>query len=103
MPTKKRYRQLKFEINELQSHYEMVFLSFKLNRHEVTGFLNGSSADWTFQSNSPEFLKIIPSGKLFKYALWVGRVPKEITKIYNGIEEAAIKAGFDIMEKEEAV
>ena len=101
MPTRKRYRQLKFNIVELQYHYEMVFLSFKLNQHEVKGVLNGSTTDWTFQSTSPAFLKIVPSGKLSKYALWIGRVPKQINKIYDGISDAAIKAGYDITEKEE--
>ena len=100
MPTRKRYSQLKFDIDSLQYHYEMVFLSFKINQHEVKGVLNGSSTDWTFQSNSPVFLKIVPSGKLSKYALWPGRVPRQINKIYNGIADAAIKAGYDITEKE---
>jgi hypothetical protein len=103
MPGRKRYRQLKFDIDILQHHFEMVFLTFKLNQHEVKGVLNGSSTDWTFQSGSPAFLKIVPSGKLSKYALWFGGVPRQIHKIYNGIGDAAIKAGYNLAEKEELV
>jgi hypothetical protein len=103
MPAKKRYRQLKLDLDVLQHHYEMVSLSFKLNHHQIKGILNGSATDWTFQSNSPAFLKIIPSGKLHKYALWLDRVPRQISKIYNGIWEAAVRAGYDIAEHEEII
>jgi len=48
-------------------------------------------------------LKVVPSGKLSKYALWIDGIPKQINKIYNGIGEAAIKAGYDIAEKEEMI
>jgi hypothetical protein len=85
----------------MQYHYEMVPLAFKVNQHVIDGVLNGSAADWTFQSRSPAFLKIVPSGKLSKYALWLNHVPKQINKIYHGITEAALKAGYDIIEKEE--
>jgi hypothetical protein len=101
MPARKRYRQLRLEIDELAYHYEMVRLSFKLNRREVNGILNGSASDWTFESNNPAFLKIIPTGRLSKYAFWLNGVPKQLNKIYKGIWEAAIKAGCDIAEKED--
>jgi len=103
MPARKRYKQLKLETDAYQYHYEKLHLSFKLNQHTIEGILNGSASDWTFQSNSPAFLKQIPSGKLSKYALWVDEVPRQISKIYNGIWEAAIKVGYDIAEKEELI
>jgi hypothetical protein len=102
-PPKRRYRQLKLDIDVLQHHYEMVSLSFKLNQYQVSGILNGSASDWTFQSDSPAFLNIVPSGRLSKYALWLDRVPRQISKIYNGIWEAAIKQGYDIAEPEEVL
>lgn len=103
MPARKRYRQLKLDMDLLQDHYEMVPLSFKLGHHQIRGILNGSATDWTFQSDSPAFLRIIPSGRLSKYALWIDHVPRQISKIYNGILESAIKAGYAIAEKEEMV
>ena len=101
MTARKRYRQLKIQIDELTYHYEMVILSFKINKYEINGILNGSATDWIFHSDSPAFLKIIPSGRLSKYSLWIDHVPKDISKIYNGVEEAALKAGYDIADKEE--
>jgi len=103
MPTRKRYRQLRLELDLLDHHYEMVPLSFRLNHHQIKGILNGSASDWTFQSDSPAFIKIVPSGKLHKYALWTEGVPSQISKIYNGIWESAIKAGYDIAEIEEII
>ena len=101
MPTRKRYRQLKFAIDELQGHYDCVLLFFKLNGQEVHGVLNGSVLDWTFESYSAAFLKIVPSGRLHKYALWFDSVPKQLNKVYWGIWEAATRAGYAITEKEE--
>ena len=103
MPARKRYRQLRLDLDVLEHYYEMVPLSFRLNHHQVKGILNGSASDWTFQSESPAFLKIVPSGKLHKYALWTGLVPGQISKIYNGIWESAIKAGYDMAENEEII
>lgn len=99
---RKRYRQLRFEIDQLEDHYHMVCLRFKINRQEVSGLLNGSITDWMFESKSDAFLKIVPSGRLCKYALWCDGVPKQINKIYKGVWEAAMKAGYDLLEKEEA-
>lgn len=103
IPVRKRYRQLRFEIDDLHFHYEMVFLRFKINRDEVVGILNGSVTDWLFQSDSPAFLKIVPSGKLFKYALWTNGIPKQLDRIYKGLSDAAFKAGYDLTEKEEVL
>lgn len=100
MPVRKRYRQLKFEIDEQQDHYEGVLLRFRLNREEVTGLLNGSITDWVFQSDSPAFLKFVPSGRLCKYALWYDRIPQQVNRIYKGMWEAALKAGYELSEKE---
>lgn len=99
--TEKKYRQLKFEIDELQDHYEMVVLRFKLRRHEITGLLNGSVTDWIFESDSAAFLKIIPSGKLCKYAFWGNGLPKQLNEIYKGVLGAALKAGYNLIESEE--
>jgi hypothetical protein len=100
MPGRKRYRQLKFEIDEPQDHYEAVLLRFSINRDKVKGLLNGSITDWVFQSDSPAFLKVVPSGRLCKYALWYDRIPRQLNMIYKGMWEAASKAGYDLSEKE---
>ena len=101
MTTHKRYRQLKLDIAVLRDQYEGVALSFSLNRQPVTGILIGSWTDWVFYSSSPAFLRYLPSGRLHKYTLWTGPVPRCISKLYNGILESALKAGYDISEKEE--
>jgi len=100
MRTYKKYKQLKLGIDFLQDQYDTVGLSFKLRQRQVTGILNGSTADWIFQSSSPAFLKRIPSGALTKYAVWIDTVPKDISLVYNQISEAALKAGYDMNEKE---
>jgi len=103
MPAYKKYKQLKLAIDSLQDHYNMVSLSFKLHQKPVTGVLNGSALDWSFESESPVFIKYIPSGMLRKYSLWTDKVPKNISQMYNAISDAALKAGFDLSEKEELV
>ena len=84
----------------MEEHYQGAFLYFRLNRHPIEGILKGSMTDWTFYSQSPAFLKQVPSGRLKKYALWYDSVPREISKLYNGILESALKAGYPIDEKE---
>jgi hypothetical protein len=100
MRVAKRYKQLKLSVDSLQGHYDRVYLSFRLNSHYIRGILNGNSVDWVFQSDSPAFVKRIPSGVLYKYALWTDDIPKDIGKVYNGILEAALKVGYDLNERE---
>jgi hypothetical protein len=100
MPPTKRYKQLKLGMDSFLYHYDSVVLSFTINRKPVCGILKGNAVDWMFQSDSPAFLKLIPSGILNKYALWWDVIPKNIDKVYNGILEAAFKAGYDLVEKE---
>jgi hypothetical protein len=100
MPPSKRYKQLKLGMDSFQYHYDSVVLSFTINRKPVCGILKGNSVDWMFQSDSPAFLKLIPSGTLNKYAIWWDAIPKDINKVYNGILEASFKAGYDLCEKE---
>ena len=84
----------------MEEYYEGICIHFRLNRHPVEGILKGSITNWVFYSQSPAFLKQVPSGRLKKYALWYDTIPKDITKLYNGILEAALKAGYPIDEKE---
>ncbi|MCU7551721.1 hypothetical protein OCK74_21550 [Chitinophagaceae bacterium LB-8] len=98
MPTSKRYKQLKLGVDSFRSHYQSVVLSFTIKRKSVSGILKGNRVDWMFQSDSPAFLKLVPSGILNKYALWWDMVPKDLDKVYNGIFEAAFKAGYDLCE-----
>jgi hypothetical protein len=100
--TQKKYKQLKLSMEFYQNHYGGLFLSFKLGRKTIDGILYGDTHDWFFQSSTPDFLYIIPSGILKKYALWIGEVPKEISTIYNSIIDAAFKAGYNMLEKEES-
>jgi hypothetical protein len=100
MRTLKRYKQLKLGVDSVRYHYSGIFLSFALNRKPVCGILKGNSLDWMFQSDSPAFLKQIPGGVLNKYALWWDHIPKDLDKIYNGILEAAFKAGYNLCEKD---
>lgn len=97
----RRYKQLKLGIEPYRDQFNTLMLSFRLGKHIVHGVLNGAPYDWYFQSNSSAFLKHIPSGVLYKYALWYNQVPKNISAIYNNIMEAALRAGYDLMEKEE--
>lgn len=97
----KKYKQLKFEMHALKDRYGEVVLSFKISGREITGVLKGSAADWKFESQSLLFLQQLPSGVLYKYMFWPDGVPKHIGKIYTGIEESALKAGYDLAEKEE--
>ena len=96
----RRYKQLKLGIEPYREQYNHLFLSFRLGKHTVQGVLNGACHDWYFESLSPAFLKQIPSGVLYKYTLWYDRVPNNISSIYNNILEAALRAGYDLMEKE---
>ena len=96
----RRYKQLKLGVDSFQYHCHCVVLCFSIKRKPVCGILKGNSVDWMFQSDSPAFLKLIPSGILHKYALWWDAIPKDIDKVYNGILEAAFKAGYDLCDKE---
>ena len=100
MPPSKRYKQLKLGVDSFRSHYHCIVLSFTIKRKSVSGILKGNPVNWMFESDSPAFLKLVPSGVLNKYALWWDVVPKDLDKVYNGILEAAFKAGYDLCEKE---
>jgi hypothetical protein len=97
----RKIKQLKLGIEPTRDHFENVALSFRLSRQEVYGFLNGTSHDWQFQSESAPFLKQIPSGQLRKYSLWIDSIPQKLSDLYNGIREAALKRGYNLDEKEE--
>jgi hypothetical protein len=103
MPACKRYKQLKLSMAPESDHYEQIVLSFKLHQQSVYGILNGTVTDWNFCSGSPVFLKYIPSGILYKYALWTDKIPKKLTEIYTGIYTAATKAGYNMLEREELI
>ena len=83
-----------------KKQYDEVVLSFMLQSQRVTGVLKGSCQSWVFISASASFLKQVPGGQLFKYAFWPEGVPAAISSIYNGIWEAAVKAGYDLSEEE---
>ncbi len=97
----RRYKQLKLEVELYQRQFNSLWLTFKLGKHLVAGLLIGDCHDWRFLSNSPVFLRYIPSGVLNKYALWFNGVPKNINAVYNNIIEAAQREGYDLTEKEE--
>ena len=80
----------------LRMEYAGILLSFRLGRKEVSGILKGSRGDWTFESQSPAFLRQVPSGRLSKYALWLNNVPSHISDIYEGIRNAALNAGYEM-------
>lgn len=101
MAVYKKYRQLRFNVDVLQDHYEAVHLQFRLYGRQVKGTLQGNFRDWNFTSSSPLFLRFIPGGVLYKYNLWLQPVPGQLSDIYNAIDEAARKAGYDLSEKEE--
>ena len=101
MTALRKYRQLKLGFDGLQEYYVSVPVSFRLGGQMVTGILNGTAADWIFHSSSPAFLRDFPSGRLHKYELWIDQVPRQISKVYNGILTSALRAGYDLTEKEE--
>lgn len=101
MAVYKKYRQLRFNVDVLQDHYEAVPLQFQLYNRIVKGTLHGDFRDWFFTSSSPVFLRYIPDGVLHKYNLWLHPAPGQLSDIYNAIDEAALKAGCDLSEKEE--
>jgi hypothetical protein len=102
MPALRRSPQLKLGLLVVPRTYFSVVLHFSVCRRPLTGVLYGTASNWTFLSNSPAFLRYIPSGRLDKYALWVDKIPPNISTIYNGIFDAAFKAGYSLQEKEEA-
>ena len=68
----------------------------------MSGVLHGDAMNWSFESYSPVFLFCVPAGKLDKYTLWNGRVPAQITELYQQIESSAGKAGISLQEKEDS-
>lgn len=103
MTAARKYKQLKFSMDPLKDHYDAIALRFKLHHQVIKGALTGNYQYWFFKSESPAFLKHIPSGILFKYAIWENHIPTEVSNLYNAIWEAAFKAGYDLQEKEELV
>ena len=101
MPSLKRLRQLRLDLSSYTRDVSPVWLSFQINRRPVKGLLYGDYQNWTFESNSPAFLKHVPSGKLNKYAYWINAVPGGISEVYNGIFEAALKLGYSLQDMEE--
>jgi hypothetical protein len=101
MPATRRYKQLKMDMPSLRDHYKGIGLSFRLGHRCIEGLLQGSAADWAFCSESPAFVKYVPSGVLSKYMLWNDNVPRQISGLYNGILESAFKAGYDLSDKDE--
>jgi hypothetical protein len=101
MPASKRHRQLQLDLSSFTWSTSPIVLSFQMNRRPVKGTLYGNCLNWTFESNSPAFLRYIPSGKLDKYALWINAVPPVISELYNKIYEAALKSGYSLQEKED--
>ena len=101
MPAAKRLRQLRLDLSSFTRDVSPVWLSFQINRRPVKGFLYGDYQNWTFESNSPAFLNCVPAGKLNKYAYWVNTVPKGISEVYNGIFDAALKAGYSLQDIED--
>lgn len=92
---------MKLGIEPYRDQFNNLWLSFRLGKYIVEGVLNGACHEWYFESYSAAFLKQVPSGVLHKYELWYNSVPKNISNIYNSIMEAALKAGYDLLEKEE--
>jgi len=99
MTVRRKYKQLKLSMEAPRRQYDEVTLSFMLNSQRVSGILKGSCQSWVFISGSGPFLKQVPGGQLFKYAFWPEGVPSAISALYNGIWEAAIKAGYDLGEE----
>jgi hypothetical protein len=100
MTVRRKYKQLKFGIDTLHRHYDNVVLRFVVGRRTVIGVLKGDHRNWVFLSNSEAFLRKVPSGQFFKYALWPSGVPDGISELYNAIWDAAIKEGYDLAEED---
>ncbi|MDB5253466.1 MAG: hypothetical protein JWP27_2635 [Flaviaesturariibacter sp.] len=100
MTRRRRYTQLKLEIQRLNTHFDAVPLRFLLQGGYVSGILKGNHQWWVFTSDSPGFRSHIPDGRLCKYSLWTDRVPPVVSELYNAIWEAAIKSGYDLAEQE---
>lgn len=100
MTTRRKYKQLKLSMEAKRKQYDEVQLSFMLNRQRIDGKLKGSYQSWVFVSGSVAFLNQVPHGQLSKYAFWPNGVPATISHLYNGIWEAALKAGYDLSEEE---
>ncbi len=100
-----RYRrnkwQLQFRLDTLGYRYNSVALQFKLGNKLITGILKGTVEHWVFRSVSAAFLHRIPDGSLSNYGFWIDSVPQNISELYNKIDEAALKAGYDLKQIEE--
>lgn len=101
MAPSRRYKQLRFSLESTRQQYHYLYLRFRLGRHWVEGELHGDCSDWYFISYSTPFVKLIPSGLLRKYMLWIDAVPHNLSEVYNAIAEATAAAGYSMMEKEE--
>ena len=65
-------------------------LSFDIESKSVDGVLNGSCKYWTFESISPIFLEIIPTGKLIgpmKISIITGDIRELSVRLLNCLEQ----------------
>lgn len=76
--------------------YNNVAITFITHSGSVTGVLNGTDKQWSFDSDSPAFLKMIPSGKLLKINSNIAELPSGIAELVNHIHRAAEDLGYSM-------
>lgn len=74
--------------------YDHVAIGFSIDAEPIEGVLEGDYRYWTFTSESPEFLKFVPTGVLKSSAGWKKPIPKEIHMLYKSIWTAAESKGY---------
>lgn len=74
--------------------YESVALTFTLHTGSVTGVLSGNDHQWSFDSDSPPFLKLIPSGRLIKSSFNFTGLPHEIVELLHCIYRTTEDLGY---------
>lgn len=78
----------------MKQAYDHLPISFSIDSESVDGILDGDYKLWTFRSESPAFLRYIPSGVLKSSAAWKTPIPKEVHMLYKSIWTAAEAKGY---------
>jgi hypothetical protein len=80
--------------------FENLVLTFDMHGKSVSGLLNGNYKAWLFDSDSPAFLKLIPSGRLTRQ-MNAGGVSSAILDLCVSIQRAAEDMGYNLHIKEQ--
>jgi hypothetical protein len=78
--------------------YDNIPLTFILHSGSVTGVLSGQYNQWSFESDSPAFLKLLPSGRLRRSGLNHFHLSTQIAELVRCIHRTAEDLGYAMEE-----